>query len=112
MAEFVDDVGRQRQPYASLNVAPTLRARDLARFGLPRILVFGAALLPVGVIPFVPPSPITPPLVAGLGSLTMGFGTGFPSTAAIVLIQDSDGRTERGAATASNLFARNLGSTL
>ena len=29
-----------------------------------------------------------------------------------MLIQDSGGRTERGAATASNLFARNLGSTL
>lgn len=54
----------------------------------------------------------TSPLVAGLGSLIMGFGMGFLSTAAIVLIQDSVGWTERGAATASNLFARNLGSTL
>jgi MFS family permease len=52
------------------------------------------------------------PLVAGLGSLIMGFGMGFFSTAAIVLIQDSVGWSERGAATASNLFARNLGSTL
>ena len=46
------------------------------------------------------------------GSLVMGFGMGFLSTAAIVLIQDSVGWAERGAATASNLFARNLGSTL
>jgi len=44
--------------------------------------------------------------------LIMGFGMGFFSTAAIVLIQDSVGWSERGAATASNLFARNLGSTL
>ncbi|RYD23381.1 MAG: MFS transporter, partial [Lysobacteraceae bacterium] len=42
----------------------------------------------------------------------MGFGMGFLSTAAIVLIQDSVGWGERGAATASNLFSRNLGSTL
>ena len=37
---------------------------------------------------------------------------GFLSTAAIVIIQDSVGWTERGAATASNIFSRNLGSTL
>jgi EmrB/QacA subfamily drug resistance transporter len=93
-------------------IAATLGARNFARFGLRPILVFGAALLPIGAIPFVLLSPTTPPLVAGLGSLIMGFGMGFLSTAAIVLIQDSVGWGERGAATASNLFARNLGSTL
>ncbi len=93
-------------------IAATLGARNFGRFGLRRILVFGAALLPVGAVPFVLLSPTTSPLVAGLGSLIMGFGMGFLSTAAIVLIQDSVGWTERGAATASNLFARNLGSTL
>lgn len=93
-------------------IAATLGARNFGRFGLRRILVFGAALLPVGAIPFVLLSPTTSPLMAGLGSLIMGFGMGFLSTAAIVLIQDSVGWTERGAATASNLFARNLGSTL
>jgi MFS family permease len=84
----------------------------LARFGLRPILIFGAALLPAGAIPFVLLSATTSPLLAGLGSLVMGFGMGFLSTAAIVLIQDSVGWAERGAATASNLFARNLGSTL
>jgi EmrB/QacA subfamily drug resistance transporter len=93
-------------------IAATLGARNFARFGLRPILVFGAALLPIGAIPFVLLSPTTPPFVAGLGSLIMGFGMGFLSTAAIVLIQDSVGWAERGAATASNLFARNLGSTL
>lgn len=93
-------------------IAATLGARNFARFGLRPVLVFGAALLPVGAIAFVLLSPTIPPLVAGLGSLIMGFGMGFLSTAAIVLIQDSVGWAERGAATASNLFARNLGSTL
>jgi EmrB/QacA subfamily drug resistance transporter len=93
-------------------IAATLGARNFARFGLRPILVFGATLLPIGAIPFVLLSPTTTPLVAGLGSLIMGFGMGFLSTAAIVLIQDSVGWGERGAATASNLFSRNLGSTL
>jgi EmrB/QacA subfamily drug resistance transporter len=93
-------------------IAATLGARNFARFGLRRILVSGAALLPVGGLAFVFLSPERSPLLAGLGSLVMGLGMGFFSTAAIVLIQDSVGWAERGAATASNLFARNLGSTL
>ncbi|WP_254606440.1 MDR family MFS transporter [Sphingomonas bacterium] len=93
-------------------IAATLGARNFARFGLRPILIAGAALLPVGAVAFVLLSPRMSPLVAGAGSLVMGFGMGFFSTAAIVLIQDSVGWAERGAATASNLFARNLGSTL
>jgi EmrB/QacA subfamily drug resistance transporter len=93
-------------------VAATLGARNFARFGLKPIMIAGAALLPLGAVAFVLLSPTMSPLIAGLGSLTMGFGMGFFSTAAIVLIQDSVGWAERGAATASNLFARNLGSTL
>jgi len=93
-------------------IAATLGARNFARFGLRPILIAGAGLLPLGAIAFVVLAPSMSPLVAGLGSLVMGFGMGFFSTAAIVLIQDSVGWAERGAATASNLFARNLGSTL
>jgi len=93
-------------------IAATLGARNFARFGLRPIMIAGAVLLPVGAVAFVLLSPAMSPLVAGLGSLTMGFGMGLFSTAAIVLIQESVGWTERGAATASNLFARNLGSTL
>jgi MFS family permease len=52
------------------------------------------------------------PWFAALGSLVLGFGLGFLSTAAIVIIQDSVGWAERGIATASNLLSRNLGSTL
>ena len=93
-------------------IAATLGARNFARFGLRPILIVGAGLLPLGAVAFVLLSPTMSPLVAGAGSLVMGFGMGFLSTAAIVLIQDSVGWAERGAATASNLFARNLGSTL
>ena len=93
-------------------ISATLGAHNFARFGLRPILIAGAALLPLGGIAFVVLSPSMSPLVAGLGSLVMGVGMGFFSTAAMVLIQDSVGWAERGAATASNLFARNLGSTL
>lgn len=93
-------------------IASTVAARRMARFGLRPILLFGCLLLPVGAVPFVLLRPDMSPIVAGAGSLVMGFGMGFLSTAGIVVIQGSVGWAERGAATASNLFSRNLGSTL
>ena len=93
-------------------IAATLAARNLVRFGLRTTLLGGSLLMPVGALAFAVLSPGTPVIVAGLGSLVIGFGLGFFSTAAIVLIQDSVGWSERGAATSSNIFARNLGSTL
>ncbi len=93
-------------------IGATVAARSFGRFGLRATLVFGAALLPVGALAFPLLTPGTTPAVAGGGSLVMGFGMGFLSTASIVLIQDSVGWAERGSATASNIFSRNLGSTL
>ncbi|MGH6798562.1 MAG: MFS transporter, partial [Roseiarcus sp.] len=51
------------------------------------------------------------PVVAGLGSLVVGFGMGFLSSASIILIQEIVDWSERGSVTASYLFARSLGST-
>ena len=93
-------------------VGATLAAKNFSRFGLRATLLFGAALLPVGAAAFLVMQPGVSPAVAGLGSTVMGLGMGFLSTASIVLIQDSVGWGERGSATASNLFSRNLGSTL
>ncbi|MGI4952394.1 MAG: MDR family MFS transporter [Janthinobacterium lividum] len=93
-------------------VGATVAARNFARYGLRRTLLFGAALLPAGAVAFVVLNPQASPLLAGVGSLVIGLGMGFLSTSAIVIIQDSVGWTERGAATASNIFSRNLGSTL
>ena len=75
-------------------------------------MLLGGALLPLGGIAFVLLAPGMSPLVAGAGSIVIGLGMGFLSTSAIILIQGCVGWAERGAATASNLFARNLGSTL
>ena len=93
-------------------VGATLAARNFVRFGLRPVLLFGAVLLPIGAAAFVTLGPSTSPVVAGLGSTVMGLGMGFLSTAAIVIIQDSVAWAQRGSATASNIFARNLGSTL
>ena len=93
-------------------IGATVAARNFARFGLRATLLFGAALLPVGALAFLFMAPGVSPAVAGAGSTVMGFGMGFLSTSAIVIIQDSVGWGERGSATASNIFSRNLGSTL
>jgi EmrB/QacA subfamily drug resistance transporter len=93
-------------------IGATLAARSFARFGLRAPLLLGAALLPVGAVMFLLLAPGVSPAVAAAGSIIMGLGMGFLTTAGVVIIQDSVGWQERGAATASNIFARNLGSTL
>ncbi len=93
-------------------VAATVAARGLMRVGLRRTLLAGSLLMPLGTAAMVVLNARTPVLVAGLGSLVVGLGMGLFSTAAIILIQESVGWSERGSATASNIFARNLGSTL
>ncbi|ORE90254.1 major facilitator transporter [Aurantimonas sp. 22II-16-19i] len=93
-------------------IGATVAAKNFKRFGLRPILLFGAALLPIGASAFLFLGPGMSPLIAGFGSLVMGFGMGFLTNAAIVIVQSSVGWSERGAATSSNIFARNLGSTL
>jgi EmrB/QacA subfamily drug resistance transporter len=93
-------------------VGATIAARNFSRFGLRAMLLFGGALMPLGAAAFLLLSEGVSPVVAGVGSLVMGLGMGFLSTSAIVLIQGSVGWSERGSATASNVFSRNLGSTL
>ena len=93
-------------------IGATVAARNFARFGIRSTLLAGAALLPVGAVVFPLLGPGMSPAVAGVGSAVVGLGMGLLSTSAIVLIQDSVGWAERGVATASNIFARNLGSTL
>ena len=93
-------------------IGATLAARNFQRFGLRATLLVGAVLMPIGAVAFLMLAPGSSPWVAAAGSIVLGLGMGFLSTSAIVIIQDSVGWTERGAATASNIFSRNLGSTL
>jgi EmrB/QacA subfamily drug resistance transporter len=81
------------------------------RLGLRGTMVLGGMLPPLGAGMMLFLTTETSPFVAGAGSLIMGLGMGLLSTASIVLIQSTVGWAERGAATASNVFARMLGST-
>jgi EmrB/QacA subfamily drug resistance transporter len=90
----------------------TLAARSFHRFGLRQILVAGSVLVPLGTVALVLLTPESSPITAGFGSLVMGFGMGLISVSSLVLVQELVDWSQRGSATASNLFARNLGSTL
>lgn len=93
-------------------IGAIVAARNFHRFGLRAILLFGAALLPAGAAVLVFVDPHSSVLIAGLGSLVMGFGMGFVTNGSLVIVQESVFWAQRGSATASNLFARSLGSTL
>src|SRR5882724_3310555 len=69
-------------------VGATLAARLFHRFALHRLLLTGAALLPVGAALFVFLTPRSSPMVAAIGSLIMGLGMGLLSVSALVLIQE------------------------
>ena len=90
----------------------TLSTRIYRIYGLRAVLVGGAALLPFGACAFLLLGPGATPFIAGVGSFIMGFGMGLLSSAAIVMIQEITPWAQRGSATASNVFSRNLGSTL
>lgn len=93
-------------------IGSTVAAKTFTRFGLRRILVGGSLLMPVGGLVFALLGPSSSPLLAGFGSLLMGFSMGTGSVSALVLIQELVDPSQRGSATASNIFSRNLGSTL
>jgi EmrB/QacA subfamily drug resistance transporter len=93
-------------------VGATLAARLFHRFALRHLLVVGTLLQPLGAVFFVTLTPNMSPLIAAMGSLVMGFGMGLVSVPSLVLIQEIVDSTQRGSVTASNIFSRNLGSTL
>jgi EmrB/QacA subfamily drug resistance transporter len=93
-------------------VGATFAARQFHRFRLHHMLFTGTLLLPIGAFVFVLLNPQSSPVLAGLGSLIMGLGMGIQSVSSLVLVQEIVQGRERGTVTASNLFSRNLGSTL
>lgn len=93
-------------------VAATLASRTFHRFGIRRLMIVGSVLAPAGASLFLFLDASSSPLIAALGSLVMGFGMGLMSITALILIQEIVDWKERGSATASNVFSRNLGSTL
>jgi MFS family permease len=90
----------------------TTAARTFHRIGLRRILIGGGFFLPLGALPFALLTPSSSPVTAAIGSLVAGLGMGTSSVCCMVLLQEIVAGSQRGVATASNLFSRNLGSTL
>jgi EmrB/QacA subfamily drug resistance transporter len=90
----------------------TIASRQFSRYGLRPIMITGSVCIPVGTSLFVLLTPSSSVLLAGAGSLVMGFGMGLLNIGALILTQESVLWSERGSATASNVFSRNLGSTL
>jgi EmrB/QacA subfamily drug resistance transporter len=93
-------------------VGATMAARSLHRLELRQLLISGSAFVPVGAVFFFLLTPDSSPVSAGMGSLVMGFGMGVLSTTFLILIQEIVTVSQRGSATASNIFSRNLGSAL
>ena len=93
-------------------LASTVAGTLVLRVGFRKTSLLGGAALIVGSIIFVILTPEAGPLLAALGSFFIGVGMGLTSTTFIVSIQSSVGWNERGIATASNSFMRNLGNTI
>jgi len=93
-------------------VGATTAARLFHRCALRHLLLTGALLQPLGAAFFVALTPHASPLMPAIGSLVLGFGMGLISVPSLVLIQEIVDSTQRGSVTASNIFSRNLGSTL
>ncbi|MFO1445726.1 MFS transporter [Bacillus sp. Bva_UNVM-123] len=84
----------------------------LLKIGFRTTAVFGGISLVIGSILFVTLSPEAGPLWAAAGSFFVGVGMGLTSTSFIVSIQSTVSWQQRGIATASNMFMRNLGNTI
>ena len=93
-------------------LAVMLSQRLYRAFGVRRTLRVGSLLFPVGASFLLFLTPETHPVVAGAGAFLMGFGMGLISLTTIAVVQDSVEWSMRGSATASIIFARNLGSTI
>jgi EmrB/QacA subfamily drug resistance transporter len=93
-------------------IASVLARRFYDGIGMRATLRLGAVLMIVGAAVLLFLAPESSPFLAGLGSAVIGFGMGLLVVTCVILIQGSVSWSVRGSATASNVFARTLGSTL
>lgn len=93
-------------------LAAFFSGRLLLKIGYFKTSLAGGAFLVIGTLLFVLMQPGFGPLWAAMSSFFVGLGMGLTSTAFIVSIQASVSYELRGSATASNMFMRNLGSTI
>ncbi|KZR57226.1 MDR family MFS transporter [Pseudobacillus badius] len=93
-------------------IASTLSGKLLLSIGYRKTTMLGGVSLILGSALFVFMSAESGPWWAAVSSFFVGVGMGLTSTAFIVSIQNSVQWDQRGAATAANMFMRNLGNTV
>ncbi|WP_064092375.1 MDR family MFS transporter [Rossellomorea aquimaris] len=93
-------------------ISATIAGRLLLRIGYYKTSLIGGVSLVIGATIFSLMEPSYGPLWAAAGSFFIGIGMGMSSTAFIVSIQSSVEWKVRGIATATNMFMRNLGTTI
>ncbi|OLN22404.1 MFS transporter [Domibacillus antri] len=93
-------------------IASSLSGKLMMSVGYRTTTLIGGAALLAGGLMFAFMDPSFGPLWAGASSFITGVGMGLTSTAFIVSIQNAVEWHERGAATASNMFMRNIGNTI
>ena len=93
-------------------IASTLSGKMLLSIGYRKTTIIGGVSLILGSVLFVLMSAESGPWWAAVSSFFVGVGMGLTSTAFIVSIQNSVEWDQRGAATAANMFMRNLGNTV
>jgi EmrB/QacA subfamily drug resistance transporter len=74
--------------------------------------VIGAAGIVLGSAILIAMTPASGPLWAGIGASVMGIGLGFCNTTYLVAVQSAATKSERGAATSSNMFMRIVGQSV
>lgn len=93
-------------------IAATISGKAILSIGFRTTSIFGGVSLILGSIVFTILSGSDSPLLAAFGSFLIGIGMGLTTTAFIVSIQSTVSWNTRGVATATNMFMRNVGSTV
>ncbi|MGF3102368.1 MDR family MFS transporter [Rossellomorea sp. DUT-2] len=93
-------------------ISATIAGRLLLKIGYFKTSLMGGISLIAGGTIFVLMDPSYGPLWAAIGSFFVGVGMGLSSTSFIVSIQSTVEWQVRGIATATNMFMRNLGTTI
>ncbi|MEM1503169.1 MDR family MFS transporter [Domibacillus sp. 8LH] len=93
-------------------IASSLSGRLLHSIGYRATTLIGGAALLAGGLMFMFMTPDLGPWWAAASSFVTGVGMGLTSTAFIISIQNAVDWHERGAATAANMFMRNIGNAI
>ena len=93
-------------------IASTASGHLLLKIGYRNTCIIGGFFLVLGGSVFMLLPHFPNPFLAAFGSFLTGAGMGLTSTAFIVSIQSTVEWQDRGAATAANMFMRNLGNTV